>query len=365
MIIILCTVSYVHAYSNYPQTSGKSAVLIDGSSYRVLWGKNIDEMLPMASTTKIMTALVAIENGRLDDIVVIPKAAQGVEGSSIYLEEGELLTLEELLYGLMLRSGNDAATAIAYEIGMGSIERFVALMNGTARHIGAYNTNYENPHGLHSDNHYTTAYDLARIAAYALKNDIFREIVSTKYREIPWKGSQWNRVLKNSNKLLWNFEGANGVKTGFTRHAGRCLVSAAQRNDMQLVCVVLNCGPMFEESSSILEYGFEMYKSHDIVNSSDAIVSIPVDNGVVESITLHPIESYKVALTDYEYNNLNVSVEVPDIIEAPVNKGEICGNIIISINGEIIKEIPLVSQSYVPVKGFKASIRRIFEIWNR
>jgi len=361
VLMILCPICEVYATIDYPQTSAQSAVLIDGNSYRVLWGKNTDERLPMASTTKIMTALVAIESGNIDTAVTVPKIAQGIEGSSIYLTAGERLSLEELLYGLMLKSGNDAATAIAHEVGGGSIERFVSLMNATARRIGAYNTNFENPHGLHSDNHYTTAYDLAKITAYALKNDDFEEIVSTKYKEIPWEGSQWNRVLENKNKLLWSLEGANGVKTGFTKRAGRCLVSAAKRDELQLILVVLNCGPMFEESSAILEYGFSMYKNRRIIDSSASVISVPIDNGIRQQVQLYPSDDYNVALTDDEYNNLHVKIEAPDILESPVKKGRIYGNIIISIDNENIREIPLISKSYVPTRPFGASIRRLFE----
>lgn len=365
ILIILFNISKVFASVEFSQTSAQSAVLIDGSSCRVLWGKNIDEKLPMASTTKIMTALVAIESQNINRVVTIPEVAQGVEGSSIYLTAGEHLTLEELLYGLMLRSGNDAATAIAYDVGGGSIEKFVSLMNATAKRIGAYNTNFENPHGLHSDNHYTTAHDLAKITAYALKNDKFKEIVSTKYKEIPWEGSQWNRVLKNNNKLLWSFEGANGVKTGFTQKAGRCLVSSANRNDLQLVLVLLNCGPMFEESSAILEYGFNIYKSRQILSNSDAVISIPVDNGIFDSIVLYPIEDYSMALTDAEYENLKITMDIPNVIKAPIKKGKIYGNIIISINNEVIKEVPLVSKSYVADRYFGLPMKKLFELWNK
>ena len=238
-------------------------------------------------------------------------------------------------------------------------------MNATARKRGVYNTNFENPHGLPSDNHYTTAHDLAKVAAYALKNKTFEKIVSTKYKEIPWEGSQWNRVLKNSNKLLWNFEGANGVKTGFTKKAGRCLVSSAKRDDMQLVCVVLNCGPMFEESSAILEYGFQTYKSYQIIDVHEAIVSVPVENGIAGNVDLYPKEDYKVALTDYEYANLNILFETPDFLPIPIKEGEIYGNIIIKVGDDTIKEIPLISNTNLPIKNFKTSIDRIFKLWNK
>lgn len=365
ILIMLYTINIAYASLDYPSTSGQSAILIDGSSYRVLWGKNIDKQLPMASTTKLMTALVAIENANLHDSVVVPQVAQGVEGSSIYLTAGERLTIEDLLYGLMLRSGNDAAVAIAHEIGMGSVERFVAIMNATAIRLGAYSTNFENPHGLPSDDHYTTVHDLSRIAAYALKNEKFEEVVSTKYKEIPWEGSQWNRVLKNSNQLLWSFEGANGVKTGFTRAAGRCLVSSAKRDGMQLVCVVLNCGPMFEESSAILEYGFQMYKSYELIDSKECMASTPIENGIFSKADLYPQESYKVALTDREFEELNIKVEIPDILYAPLQKGDICGNIIIDIGDETIKEIPLISKSNIPMKGLQRHREKISNLLNR
>ena len=206
----------------------------------------------MASTTKIMTAILAIEMGDLADVVTVSPRAAGVEGSSIYLERGEKLTLEDLLYGLMLRSGNDAAVAIAEHIG-GTVENFANLMNRKAYQIGARNTHFVNPHGLHDDKHYTTAYDLALISAYAMENPVFRVIVSTKQKKIPWEGRNYSRVLQNKNALLWDYEGANGIKTGYTKISRRCLASAALRFGMQLVCVVLDCQPWFEDSMALLD----------------------------------------------------------------------------------------------------------------
>ena len=184
-----------------PSTAARAAVVMEASSRRVLYAKNPHMKLPMASTTKIMTAILAIEMGNLEDVVTVSPKAMGVEGSSIYLAKGERLTLEQLLYGLMLRSGNDAAVAIAEHIG-GSVENFVRLMNRKAVQIGARNTNFVNPHGLHDDMHYTTAYDLALISAYAMQNPVFRTIVSTKYKKIPWEGRSYDRVLQNKNALL-------------------------------------------------------------------------------------------------------------------------------------------------------------------
>ena len=193
--------------------SAKSAILIDSDSGRVLYEHNSYEKLPMASTTKIMTGLLACESGKLNETVKASTFASGTEGSSLWLKIGEKQTLENLTYGLMLKSGNDAAVAISEYLG-GSIDAFALLMNKKAREIGAVNTNFENPHGLDSDGHYTTAYDLALIAREAMKNENFRKIVSTKTYSIPMQGEKWDRALKNHNRLLWNYEGCNGVKTG-------------------------------------------------------------------------------------------------------------------------------------------------------
>ena len=365
MIVLLLANNIAHAREDYPLTCAKSAILIDGKSGRVLWGKNTQERLPMASTTKLMTALVALENSNISDKVVVPPIAQGVEGSSIYLNEDEQLTMEDLLYGLMLKSGNDASVAIAHAVGMGSVEDFVAIMNTTAIRIGAYNTNFTNTHGLPCDDHYTTAYDLAQIAAYAMKNPKFEEIVSTKYKEIPWDGSPWNRALKNNNKLLWNFEGANGIKTGFTKKAGRCLVSSAKRDGVNLVCVVLNCGPMFEDSSSILEYGFQKYSNYRLVDSTTCIKTIPVEGGASRKVNVCPQVDYELALTDEEYALLDVGIKTPEVLYAPLTKGEVCGKIIISLKGDTIKEISLVLDSDISIDRFQKFWGKISDIWSK
>ena len=193
--------------------SAKSAILIDSGSGRVLYEHNSYEKLPMASTTKIMTGLLACESGKLSKNVKVSAFASVTEGSSLWLKIGEKQTLENLTYGLMLKSGNDAAVAIAEYLG-GSIDAFALLMNKRAREIGAVNTDFKNPHGLDSDGHYTTAYDLALIAREAMKNEKFSEIVSTKTYSIPMQGEKWDRALKNHNRLLWNYDGCNGIKTG-------------------------------------------------------------------------------------------------------------------------------------------------------
>ncbi len=260
-ILILSILGSTFAFAEISgfNTVAQSAMVMERSSRRVLYESNADKHLPMASTTKIVTALTVLNNSNLDDIVEIPRNACGIEGSSIYLREGEHLTVRELLYGLMLRSGNDAAVALALHVG-GDIEHFANMMNDTARELGCSDSNFVNPHGLHDDNHYTSARDLATITCRALENSDFRQIVSTKTIRISNEGYEYDRVLVNKNKLLSGFDCADGVKTGYTKKAGRCFVGSATRNGMQVVVVVLNCGPMFEDSSRMLNAAFENYK---------------------------------------------------------------------------------------------------------
>ena len=246
-------------------TSAKAMCVMEASSQRVPAQKNSSAQLPMASTTKIMTAITAIESGvDLDKVFEISPKAVGVSGTSLYLRAGEKFTLRDLLYGLMLISGNDASVAIGEYVG-GSVEKFVEMMNKKAQEIGATNSHFDNTHGLDSKNHYTTAYDLALITSYAMQNPTFKEIVSTKNIKITNSDGK-NRYLKNKNKLLSSLEGCNGVKTGFTDDAGRCLVTSCERDGMDVVCVVLNCGPMFEESAALLDKAFKEYHLVDLTS---------------------------------------------------------------------------------------------------
>ena len=255
----------VVAYNN-----SVSEIIMDVNSGRVLFENNAYEKKYMASTTKILTAICIIENCNISDVITVTDKTVGVEGSSIYLEVGEKLSVKDLLYGLMLRSGNDCAETLAVYCS-GSIDKFSLLMNETAKKIGALNSNFVNPHGLHNDNHYTTAYDLALISRYAMKNQDFRSIVATKAVKIPFTTKNYDRYLTNKNKMLKEFDGANGIKTGYTKKAGRCLVSSCYRNGLELICVVLNCPPMFERSKSLLTQSFENYKNYKVVESDNII----------------------------------------------------------------------------------------------
>lgn len=305
-------------------SSGRAMCVIEKDSKRILYAKNENEKLPMASTTKVMTAITVIQNcDNLDELIKINDKAVGVEGSSIYLRNDEIISVKDLLYGLMLRSGNDSATALAYHVG-GDIPGFADKMNDLASVIGVKNTHFTNPHGLDHPDHYTTAYDLSIITAYALNNPIFKEIVSTKQHTVPATNKSEKRYFTNKNKLLSTLSGCCGVKTGFTKKSGRCLVSACQRDNMTTICVVLNCGPMFEESAELLNNSFIDYENYKIIDKNQEIYNeyiIDDKNGKLYLYTdqdfIYPIKNNEFEKIKIEYNVQLDNAEIGD------NVGEI------------------------------------------
>ncbi len=256
LLLTLLSLSFMFGMANVPRqvadADGRAEIVYELSTERVLHRKNEKTKLPMASTTKIMTALIIVEDCDLNEVITVPDVAVGIEGSSIYLKKGERISVKDLLYGLMLRSGNDSATALAVHHS-GSVAEFVAKMNDRAKELGALNTNFTNPSGLPDAEHYTTAEDLGLIACAAMKNQTFKSVVATR------KYSGEFRSFINKNKILTSLEGANGVKTGYTVKAGRCLVSSAERNGMDVICVVLNCPDMYERCSNLIEDAFLHY----------------------------------------------------------------------------------------------------------
>jgi len=259
-------------------------ITIESTSGRILYAKNEHKKRPMASVTKILTAITVLENtADLDVKRIIPAGAAGIEGSSIYLAAGEKISTIDLLYGLMLQSGNDCAVALAILTG-GSIDAFATLMNKTAQKAGANSSNFINPHGLHDERHYTTAFDLAYITAYAMRNKVFRIITAANSRRIERTREDAPTLILNKNKLLNSLAGADGVKTGFTKKAGRCLVASATREGMQIISVVLNCGPMFEECSALINAAFGEYKLTKIAAAGDALTEIKVFDGKSKTV---------------------------------------------------------------------------------
>ncbi len=292
------------------KAEAKSAtIVIEAESGRVLDAKNAQVRLPLASTTKILTAITVIENTDTAASVRIPKQAEGIEGSSIYLKEGERWKITDLLYGLMLRSGNDAAVALSYATS-GSIEEFCALMNRTAVAAGAYNSHFTNPHGLDDAAHYTTAYDLAMITRYALKSELFCNIVSTKKHEY-LDPSGKPSAFYNKNKMLNSFEGASGVKTGFTKLSGRCLVTSAKREDMQLISVVLNIYNMWHASAELLKLCYSKYDMVTLATKDAVLTQAKLrynkgEVGVGVSRTLrYPLSEDEKQNIRYEYSTIN------------------------------------------------------------
>lgn len=315
-------------------TNSVSEIIMDVNSGRVLFENNAYEKKYMASTTKILTAICIIENCNISDVITVTDKTVGVEGSSIYLEVGEKLSVKDLLYGLMLRSGNDCAVTLAVYCS-GSIEKFSLLMNETAKKIGALNSNFVNPHGLHNDNHYTTAYDLALISRYAMKNQDFRSIVATKAVKIPFTTKNYDRYLTNKNKMLKEFDGANGIKTGYTKKAGRCLVSSCLRNGLELICVVLNCPPMFERSKSLLTQSFENYKNYKVVESDNIIDFVKVKNRD-KTCGIYIKNDIIIPLKESEYLNLEVQYDYEQQLSAPIKKDSEVGFVKIYVQNKLI-----------------------------
>ena len=316
-------------------SSAKASCVIETSSGRVLYSNNKDKKLAMASTTKIMTAITAIENCEdLDEKFEISPKAVGIEGTSLYLRKGDVFSTRDLLYALMLISGNDASVAIAEHVG-GSTSEFVTMMNDLAKKLGAKNTHFANTHGLDADGHYTTAYDLALITAYALENETFKDIVCTKNIKIT-NGEGENRYLKNKNKLLFRLDGCIGVKTGFTNDAGRCLVSAIERDGVRFVCVVLNCGPMFEESESLLNTCANTYKLYDLTKLYYYKKLLPVYDGRKDNVKIGTKGSFVYPLSEWEKNNLKFEYNLIDHVDAPLKKGSEVGEIKIFLGKDLL-----------------------------
>ena len=313
--------------------SAEKAIALDAVSGRVLYEKNADQRSLIASTTKIMTALIVCEQCNVLDRMRIPKEAVGIEGSSMYLKEGEILTIQELLYGLMLSSGNDAAVALAIYCG-GTVEGFAELMNDKARILGLTGTHFENPNGLDSPGHYATARDLARLAAYAMENPIFYKTVSAKNVKIG------ERYLRNHNKLLWHVEGADGVKTGFTKAAGRILVSSATRGGRRIIAVTLNAPDDWRDHAALLEQGFARYSVRQIVTKGDLVTTLEVAGGERQKVEVRADEDFIYSLAEDESPVL--MMPGPGFVYAPVAEGGEAGFAYVLIEGNAVGKVPVV-----------------------
>ena len=333
--------------------SAKNAILIDAETGRVLYEKNADTKGLIASTTKIMTALIVCERCNVLDRVKIPKEAVGIEGSSIYLQEGEVLTIQELLYGLMLHSGNDAAVALAIYCG-GTVEGFAELMNDKSHALGMTDTHFENPNGLDSPGHFSTARDMAVLASYAMNNPIFAKTVSTK------KVSISRRSLSNHNKLLWRLEGADGVKTGFTKAAGRILVSSAVRQGRRLVAVTMNDPNDWQDHITLMEDGFSRFQVRTIVEKGQILGTIEIAGGREQVANLIADENFSYALAVGE--KAEIVLQGPGFVYAPVVQGQQAGFAYVCVDGRSVGKIPVVYGSTIEqeIEEKQSILKKIF-----
>lgn len=353
ILLLTLTVNLNGVYAEELSLSSKSSILIDGETGRIFYEKNSHEKMGMASTTKIMTALIALERGNLNYKVKIDSDAVNIEGSSIYLKPGEVITLKDLIYGLMLRSGNDAAVAIASYIG-GTTEKFVELMNDKAKSIGALNTNFVNPNGLPDDNHYSTAYDMALITREALKQKEFANIVGSKTYT---SNRIENNYFYNKNKTLWEYDGGNGVKTGYTMKSGRCLVSSASRNNLNLISVSLNARDWFNDNYKLFDYGFENYKSFLIYDKGQFVKKIEVKNSNGQCINLVTEDSLFYPLKEEEKDKIKIDVQNIKNIKLPIKKGTILGSITVYLDNKLVDKSNLIAKDSVDKPNI---IKRIY-----
>ena len=347
--------------SNSLSISAKSAVLYQPETDNFLYCKNADARLPMASTTKIMTALVALENSDMDEIVEVDDSAIGIEGSSAYLKSGDVLSMEELIYALLLQSANDAAVAIACHIG-GDTDGFVRMMNSKAEELGLVNTNFVNPNGLDSEEHYTTARELSLIAANALKNEEFKKIVSTHKKT--FSNDERIRTYVNHNKLLHLYDGCIGVKTGFTKKSGRCLVGAAEKDGLTFISVTLDAPNDWNDHSAMLNYGYDRLERICLADELDHIYRIPIIDGVKNSITVGNTEGASI-ITERENQVIDEHIRLVRYAIAPINRGDILGEIIYTVNGEVAARVPLVATETINKNEKQGFLYKILSIFDR
>lgn len=359
LAVFLLNFNFLYAADNMPYA--KSSIVMDVNTGRILYSNNPNQKLPMASTTKIMTVFLAIENADLNDIVKVSKKASFQTGSSVYLKEGDKMRLEDLLYCVMLRSGNDAAVATAEHIS-GSVEDFAKLMNEKAKQMGAKNSNFTNPHGLPDDNHYTTAYDLALITRQALKNDTFAKIVRSKNHTITKVISE-DRFLQNKNKMLWQYPGSDGVKTGYTGKAGKCLVSSASKDGWQILTVVLNTGDIWDSSTKLLDYGFNNYDKIKIVDKNSIAYELDVLKGKEKTVKAVPTEELYAPLFKNKegYEVVEYLYEPPEVVKAPIKKNEKAGVLKIYADNFLLGSVDLMYNKDIESSDVFYQFRKILK----
>lgn len=325
--------------------SARSAILMAADTGEIVYEKNAHERLPMASTTKIMTSLIAIESGCLQKEITITRDMVLVEGTSMGLLEGDKATIKDLVCGMMLKSGNDAANAAAMSLAA-SKEDFLAMMNQRAKELKMYNTNFETPSGLDSKNHYSTAYDMALLGCEAIKNPQLSYICSQKEMALYYGNPPYRRVVKNHNRLLWEYEGAFGIKTGFTKKSGRCLVSAAQRNGVKLIAVTLNAPNDWQDHRKMFDYGFELVNNQEI-KSDIKSVSLKIVGGTKSRVKVTTQYTPKIAAFNQSSCDIEEIIYIKRFEYAPLKKGSVVGEARYYKENKLIDVIPVLTAEEV------------------
>lgn len=346
-----------------PKINSREAIVLDRKSKKIIFGKNENERVAMASTTKIMTATIIIENYNLEDEVIVSAKAAGIGGSRLGLKKNDKITVKHLLYGLMLCSGNDAAVALAEYAG-GSVEGFADKMNDKANKLGLKDTHFVTPHGLDDPEHYTTAYELAILADYAMQNETFAKIVRTKNATILING--YTKNIKNTNELLGNLEGVNGIKTGFTNNAGRCLVTCTNRNDFEIITVVLGADAKknrTEDSIKLIEYTYKNYKLIDITDTVNekfktwktinenriTVEKARKDNKI--NLKYEKIINNIIPVKINEQEKIEIEIKCLYYLKAPIENGSIIGNMRVICNGELLEIVNIINTEKIEKKN--------------
>jgi len=372
MLLFLCftlllSLLPVSLSAQEPDVAASAAILMDAKTGRVLWEKNAHTPQAMASTTKIMTAVLALESGRENETVKVSKNATTAPRMKMYLKSGEEIRLGDLLLALMLESSNDAAIAIAEHL-EGSVEAFCALMTLRAQQLGAKNTVYETPNGLDAENHHSTAYDLAAITRHALEVPGFIQLINT--REAHFSSNIRSYDMVNKNRLLSEFDGANGVKTGFTGKAGHCFVGAAKRDDMQLISVVLASGwgdkgrsQKWVDTKEVLNYGFDNFSYKTVIVANEQAGKISLTRSRTTELDYVYTADLTMALSNEEKGQVEVKVNVPPTLQAPINKGDVLGQAEVYLNGQLYASIDLTATDTALRHDFKTSLEKILNQW--
>ncbi len=349
-----------------PKVNAISAVVVDGDTGRILWGKNENKPMAMASTTKIMTALVALENSDITKETTVSKNATLASPVKMHLSVGEKMTIVQLLYAMMLQSYNDSAVAVAEAVG-GSVEKFCTMMNEKAKEIGCSDTVFETPNGLDKGNHHSTAEDMSKIGVYALKNQKLMEIMNT--RNYTFKSSKTTYSFVNKDRLLSEYEGAIGMKTGFTGKAGHCFVGAANRGNITLVSVVLASGwgtagksRKWIDTKALLNYGFNNYKKYSIIDGNEKM-NVPIDKAEKEIVELKYDDSVDLLLSENEKANLKIENELPQNVTAPINYGDSVGVGKIYTGNTLLKTVKIISAENIEKIGVEYNIKKLINQW--